>query len=79
MCLHCLLAADAVGDDGDRSSDGLVTGEAAAIEVDLAEDRDTDKEEEAVPEKLADDDGRKEKWYKRAFFTVFPKLRRGIY
>lgn len=32
--------------------------------------------DEAVPEKLADDDERKEKWYRRAFFTVFPKLRR---
>jgi hypothetical protein len=28
---------------------------------------------------LADVDERKEKWYRRAFFTVFPKLRRGWY
>jgi hypothetical protein len=66
--------ADHAGDE-DRSSDGLVSGEAAAADVDQ-EDRDTDKEEGAVPEKLADDDELKEKWYRRAFFTVFPKLRR---
>jgi hypothetical protein len=68
------MADNAAGDE-DRSSDGLVSGEAAATDVDQ-EDRDTDKEEDAVPEKLADDDERKEKWYRRAFFTVFPKLRR---
>ena len=71
-------AADNAAGDEDRSSDGLVSGEAAATDVDQ-EDRDTDKEEDAVPEKLADDDERKEKWYRRAFFTVFPKLRRGRY
>lgn len=42
------------------------------------EEDDADEEEEAVPEKLTDnDDERKEKWYRRAFFTLFPKLRRG--
>lgn len=42
------------------------------------EEDDADEQEEAVPEKLTDnDDERKEKWYRRAFFTLFPKLRRG--
>lgn len=47
--------------------------------ADETQDPSADQEEEAVPEKLADEDERKEKWYRRAFFTVFPKLRRGVY
>ena len=34
--------------------------------------------EAAVPEKLQDDDQRTEIWYKRWFFKLFPKLRKGV-
>lgn len=34
-------------------------------------------EEEAVPEKLADDDGPREHIFWRLLYTLFPKLRHG--
>ncbi len=36
-----------------------------------------DKDEEAAPEKLADDDGPKEHIVKRVFYHLFPSLRHG--
>ncbi len=44
-----------------------------------AEEGGDDGNEEAVPEKLADDDGPKEHIFWRLFYTVFPKLRHGTY
>ena len=41
------------------------------------EERGNDQREEAAPEKLRDDDVLKEPFYWRAFYTVFPMLRRG--
>ena len=41
------------------------------------EERGDDQREEAAPEKLRDDDVLKEPIYWRAFYTVFPMLRRG--
>ena len=42
------------------------------------EERGNDQREEAAPEKLPDDDVMKEPFYLRAFFTVFPMLKRGM-
>ena len=38
----------------------------------------SDEVQEAVPEKLQDDDQLAEIWYKRLFFTILPQLRRGM-
>ena len=82
MSLYCFAAEEtptAPVEIEVHSTDGLISSETVAAEGD-AGDLDTDKEEEqeALPEKLADEDERKEKWYRRAFYTVFPKLRRGM-
>ena len=75
MCLIILFAdsSASAAEPDVQSSAGLVSSETATAE----ESCNDAEEEEVVPEKLADDDERKEKWYRRAFFTVFPKLRRG--
>lgn len=49
-----------------------------ADETDMADTNGGQDQEEAVPEKLADDDdGLKDPLWKRVLFTVFPKLKRG--
>ena len=42
------------------------------------EEKGNDQREEAAPEKLPDDDVMKEPFYLRAFFTVFPMLKKGM-
>jgi hypothetical protein len=65
--------------DVDTSDDVQSSADLLTDEPPDDQQGDADDQEEAVPEKLADVDERKEKWYRRAFFTVFPKLRRGLY
>jgi hypothetical protein len=62
--------------DVDTSDDVQSSADLLTDEPPDDQQGDADDQEEAVPEKLADVDERKEKWYRRAFFTVFPKLRR---
>ena len=71
-CTFNTANADVDTSDDVGSSADLVTDEPQENQQE-----DTAKQEEAVPEKLADVDERKEKWYRRAFFTLFPQLRRG--
>ena len=78
VCLILYIFADGASAVNDvQPSADIIAGEAAITDVDQQGD-DADKKEEAVPEKLADDDDVKEVWYRRTFFAVFPKLRRGV-
>ena len=78
-----LIPADSNGDGADSQENGVTDSEerenvAATAELQPGEVGGADKEQEAVPEKLQDDDRLAEIWYKRWFFKLFPKLRRGL-
>ena len=74
---------DRKGEEEEKGSErgGEEGGEKGREETDgegEEEERGNDQKEEAAPEKLPDDDVMKEPFYLRAFFTVFPMLKKGV-
>ena len=72
-------ASTATGEDGDNGSEEREKCTVANSGPQQEEaERAKDAQEAAVPEKLQDDDQIAEIWYKRWFFKLFPKLKRGV-
>lgn len=89
FCICCISIAvqveleDRKGGEEEKGGErgGEEGGERGGEETDgegEEEERGNDQREEAAPEKLPDDDVMKEPFYLRAFFTVFPMLKKGM-